>query len=162
IREFEKAQKCAVEVVGESRVTLEVDKGQETIVSMEIGQRGQEITRPVYLPGYISWENEVGHHDPLTDTFTLGLILAGLTWGLDLNDPEHLAVFVSSRRNLFDLNRHLHPVLAKAVTRMTELNRHRRPQDLSALLHTLENYRDQDIDFEYELARNSAFRERDI
>jgi len=162
VGEFEKAQRCAVEVMGESRVTLEVEKGQETVVSLQIGQRGQEITRPVYLPGYVSWEHEIGHHDPLTDTFSLGMILASLTCGLDLNDPEDLARFVNQRRNLFDLNPHLHPVLAKAVTRMTELDRHRRPQDLSALLRTLENHRDQDIDFEYELARNSGFRGTDL
>jgi hypothetical protein len=90
------------------------------------------------------------------------LILASLVCGLDLSEPEHLAVFVHHRRNLFDLNRNLHPVLAKAITRMTELDRHRRPQDLSALLRTLENYRDQDIDFEYALARSPGFQETDV
>jgi hypothetical protein len=150
-----------VEVLGESRVTLEVNEGQETVVSLQIGQRGEDISRPVYLPGYVSWEHEIGHHDPLTDTFCLGLILDSLTCGLDLGDPEVLALFVNRRRNLFDLSRNLHPVLAKAVTRMTELDRHRRPQDLSALLHTLENYRDQDIDFDYELARSAGFLEKD-
>src|SRR5260370_21246778 len=162
IREFDQAQKRAVDVRSESRVTLEVDQGQETVVSLQIGVRGQEITRPVYLPGDGSWEHETRHHDPLPGTFSLGLILASLTCGLDLNDPEDLALFVNHRRNLFDLNRQLHPVLAKAVIRMTELNRRRRPQDLSALLHTLENYRDQDIDFEYELSRTIGFRETDI
>ena len=52
---------------------------------------------------------------------------------------------------------HLHPVLAKAIVRMTELDRHRRPQDLSALLRTLENYRDQDVDFDFDLARMPSF-----
>ena len=62
------------------------------------------------------------------------------------------------RRNLFDLNPQLHPVLAKAIVRMTELNRHRRPQDLAGLLHTLENYRDQDVDFDFDLARIAELR----
>ena len=35
---------------------------------------------------------------------------------------------------------------------MTELDRHQRPQDLAALLVTLENYRDQAVDFETDLA----------
>jgi predicted DNA-binding WGR domain protein len=157
IRAFEKAQARALEVVVESCMTLEVTEGAESLINLRIGQRGQEITRPVYLPGYVSWEHEIGHHDPLSDVFSLGLVLASLACGLDLSKPEDLTLFVNHRRNLFDLNRHLHPVLAKAVTRMTELDRHRRPQDLSALLHTLENYRDQDIDFEYELARNTGF-----
>jgi predicted DNA-binding WGR domain protein len=162
IRALEKTQSRALDVVGESRVTIEVTVGRENIVSLQIGQRGQKITRPVYLPGYVSWEHELGHHDPLTDIFSLGLILASLTCGLYLTDPDDLARFVHHRRNLFDLNRHLHPVLAKAITRMTELARHRRPQDLSALLYTLENYRDQDIDFEYELARSADFRQADV
>ena len=45
---------------------------------------------------------------------------------------------------------------------MTELERRKRPQDLSALLGTLENYRDQNIDFEYEVARSAGFRETDL
>jgi predicted DNA-binding WGR domain protein len=162
IRALEKTQSRALEVVGESRVTIDVNVGREDIVSLQIGQRGQKITQPVYLPGYVSWEHELGHHDPLTDVFSLGLILASLACGLDLSDPDDLARFVNHRRNLFDLNRNLHPVLAKAITRMTELARHRRPQDLSALLYTLENYRDQDIDFEYELARSADFRHADV
>ncbi len=153
ISELQKPLSRALEVVGESHMTADVDHGEETLVSVQIGKRGEEISRPVYLPGYVSWEQEVGHHDPLTDTFSLGMVLASLTCGLDLNDPEDLAEFVRHRRNLFDLNVNLHPVLAKAVARMTELDRHRRPQDLSALLRALENYRDQDIDFEFDLAR---------
>jgi hypothetical protein len=91
----------------------------------------------------------------------LGLIRASCAGGLDLNDPDDLTAFVQHRRNLFDLNPHLHPVLAKAITRMTELDRHRRPQDLSALLRTLENYRDQDVDFDFELARTPTFASAD-
>jgi hypothetical protein len=161
-RTLEKSAARALEVVGESRVSVEVTTGHESVVSLEIGVSGQEITRPVYLPGYISWEHEIGHHDPMTDTYCLGLILASLVCGLDLSDPKQLGVFVNHRHNLFDLAPNLHPVLAKAVNRMTELDRHRRPQDLSALLHTLENCRDQDIDFEYALARSPGFRETDI
>jgi predicted DNA-binding WGR domain protein len=162
VRALEKAQTRAVEVVGESRVTIEVNVGRENVTNLQLGHRGEKITEPVYLPGYVSWEHELGHHDPLTDIFSLGLILASLVCGLDLSDPENLAHFVARRRNLFELNPSLHPVLAKAITRMTELARHRRPQDLSALLHTLENYRDQDIDFEYELAQSADFRQADV
>src|SRR5258708_16286995 len=67
--------------------------------------------------------------------------------------PDSLDHGLPARPNLFRLNPHLHPVLAKAVCRMTELSRARRPQDLSAVLHNLENYRDQEIDFEMDLAR---------
>ncbi len=81
--------------------------------------------------------------------------------GLDLNDPQDLLAFVQCRRNLFELNPNLHPVLAKAIARMTELDRHRRPQDLSAVLRTLENYRDQDVDFDFDLARSPGFQSID-
>src|SRR5260370_8008421 len=90
IREFDKAQKRAVDVIGESRVTLEVDQGQETVISLQIGERGQEIIRPVYLPGYVSWEHEIGHHDPLTATFILGMIFPRLTCLLHFYHPPNL------------------------------------------------------------------------
>jgi predicted DNA-binding WGR domain protein len=151
----------AVEVVGQYRVSLDVEEGREDLVSLQVGRRGEPLTQPVYLPGYVSWEHELGHHDPLTDIFVLGLLLASLTCGLDLNEPEQLAEFVQHRRNLFELNPRLHPVLAKLVVRMTELNRHRRPQDLGALLKTLENYRDQDVDFDLDLARQPAWETAD-
>ncbi len=158
IRELESSLSRALEVVGETRLSAEADSGEGTFESMQIGKRGEPISRPVYLPGYVSWEHEIGHHDPLTDLFCLGLVLASLACGLDLNEPDDLGEFVRHRRNLFDLNPSLHPVLAKAIVRLTELNRHRRPQDAAALLHTLENYRDQDIDFDFDLARAPELR----
>ena len=109
----------------------------------------------------MTWEHQVGHHDPLTDVFSLGMILASLACGLDFAEPQNLQAFVAHRRNLFALSPALHPVLAQAISRMTEIDRHRRVQDLRALLHNLENYRDQEIDFEVELARTSGFVEKD-
>ena len=44
---------------------------------------------------------------------------------------------------------------------MTEIDRHRRVQDLRALLHNLENYRDQEIDFDVDLARIPGFVQKD-
>jgi predicted DNA-binding WGR domain protein len=161
VARLEKPAATAVEIISEFRLTTNVDQGQETITSAQIGKRGEEMTRPLYLPGYVSWEHEIGHHDPLTDTFSLGMILASLVCGLDLNDPEHLARLVRHRPNLFELSPALHPVLAKAVGRMTELVRSRRPQDLAGLLHALENYRDQDIDFDLELARIPEWKSAD-
>ena len=157
VRELDQMSSRAVEVVGQFRVDMHVETGTESVVSLQIGRRGDPITQPVYLPGYLSWEHEVSHHDPLTDIFVLGLIFAALSCGLNLNDPGDLAEFVAHRRNLFELNRNLHPVLAKAILRMTELNRQRRPQDGSALLRTLENYRDQDVDLDIDLARMPSF-----
>jgi DNA polymerase III delta prime subunit len=161
LRELEQPATRAIEVVGQYRVAMQVESGADQVVSLQVGTRSEPVTRPVYLPGYVSWEHEVGHHDPLTDVFVLGLILASCAAGLDLNDPDDLTAFVKRRRNLFELNPHLHPVLAKAITRMTELDRHRRPQDVSALLRTLENYRDQEVDFDFDLARAPSFENTD-
>jgi hypothetical protein len=161
VRSLEQPAAKAVEVLGEVRQSIDADQGEQSIVSLQIGKRGEAITRPVYLPGYVCWEHEIGHHDPLTDVFSLGLVLASLTCGLDLDQPDDLEAFVRHRPNLFDLSPNLHPVLAKIVVRMTELVRQRRPQDLVGLLHTLENYRDQDVDFDFDLARIPEWRSAD-
>ena len=161
VQKLEQPVAKAVEVIGEFHLSADVDRGEETYVSLQIGKRGEEIKRPVYLPGYVSWEHEVGHHDPLTDVYSLGLVLASLVCGIDLNEPEALTAFVRHRGNLFDLNPNLHPVLAKTVARMTELIRNRRPQDMAGLLHTLENYRDQDVDFDFDLARIPEWKSAD-
>jgi DNA polymerase III delta prime subunit len=157
LRELQRPASHGVDVIGLYQVDMQVEEGTDQVVSMQIGRREDAITRPVYLPGYVSWEHQIGHHDPLTDVFVLGLILAACAVGLDLNDPDDLASFVRHRRNLFELNPQVHPVLAKAITRMTELYRRRRPQDLAVLLGTLENYRDQNVDFDFDLTRTPTF-----
>jgi hypothetical protein len=45
---------------------------------LSLGELGAELVRPVYLRAYASWEHEVEHHDPVTDIFLLGLVLASL------------------------------------------------------------------------------------
>ncbi len=161
LRRVDATVPLAVTVIGEARRTSDVDAGDVETTDLSIGDRAEDVSRPVYLPGYVTWEHQVGHHDPLTDIFSLGMILASLCCGLDFTEPEHLKAFVANRRNLFALNPELHPVLAQAVFRMTELNRHRRVQDLTTLLHNLENYRDQEVDFEVDLARVPGFVQKD-
>ncbi|HEV3340058.1 MAG TPA: hypothetical protein VG125_06865, partial [Pirellulales bacterium] len=161
VRALEQPASRALEILAESRRTTDLDDGGEQLIDLRIGQRGEALTRPVYLPGYVCWEHEVGHHDPLTDVYSLGLILASLACGLDLNVPEELQSFVAHRDNLFAVTPGLHPVLARAVVRMTELDRHRRPQDLPALVRSLENYRDQPVDLAYDPLLAEAFGRRD-
>lgn len=161
VRRVEAAARASVEIVSEQRRTVNVDEGRNEVVDLAVGDRESEIMRPVYLPGYVAWEHQLGHHDPLTDVFSLGMILASLACGMDLTEPETLKLFVAGRKNLFALASDLHPVLARAIFRMTDLDRHRRVQDLRALLHHLENYRDQDVDFEFDLARISGLEQED-
>ncbi|MGO9110943.1 MAG: DUF4011 domain-containing protein, partial [Thermoguttaceae bacterium] len=161
LRRVEATAPLAVTVIAEARRTTEVDEGGGQVIDLSIGDRTVDVTRPVYLPGYVTWEHQIGHHDPLTDVFSLGMILSSLVCGLDFADPEHLKSFVANRRNLFSLNSGLHPVLAQAISRMTEIDRHRRVQDLRALLHNLENYRDQEVDFDFDLARIPGYVQKD-
>ncbi len=161
IGRLELAGEAAFDVLAETRRVTEVGGDGDQVVRSEVGIRGAAITRPIYLPGYISWEHEIGHHDPLTDAFTLGLILASMACRLNLNEPDDLEKFVANRRNLFGLNPQLHPVVAQTILRLTELDRRRRPQDLLELLRSLENYRDQPVPFDIDLARVPGFQTRD-
>ncbi len=126
--------------------------------SSQIGKPDAVINRPVYLAGYVSWEQKIGNHDPLTDVFSLGMILASLAVGLDFTKQADLERFVGSRKNLFALRGDLHPVLAQAIVRMTELDRRHRAQDLAPLLKNLKDYRNQSVDFDFELSKIKDFK----
>ncbi|MDR0338256.1 MAG: DUF4011 domain-containing protein [Planctomycetaceae bacterium] len=157
VNQIQRTAEAGVEILSEIRLNTETSDGSEQLLDISVGRRGEEIRRPVYLSGYVVWEHEIGHHDPLTDVFSLGMILASLAIGLDFTEPNHLQRFVKHRRNLFALRSDLHPVIAQAVFRMTELDRRRRVQDLNAVIGNLEHYRDQEIDFEFDLARIQGF-----
>ena len=62
---------------------------------------GATIAKPVFLPDYRSWEHAIGHHDELTDIFSLGMLLASISCGLDFTDASDLEEFATSRSNLF-------------------------------------------------------------
>lgn len=161
LRLIEATSLASVEVMEERRRTAESTEEGQRLARLEIGVRGELITRPVFLAGYVAWEHELGHHDPLTDIYCLGLILASLACGLDLTEPGDLEQFVENRRNLFALRSDLHPALARAILDMTELDRRRRVQDLAGVIEGLENYRDQRVTFDLDLARVPGFSTRD-
>ncbi len=151
-----------VQVIGEVQAELLTDGTLPNAKDLWIAELDAPITHPVYLPGYESWEQKIGHHDSLTDSFSLGMILASLSCGLNFHLPDDLQSFVANRGNLFAHWPTLHPVIAKAIVRMTELDRRKRPQDLSALLASLENYREQDGGFEMDLARAGSAPEHNV
>ena len=161
IRKLDRARGGAIEVVREHRRKTRVEEGEVAVTDLAIGAPDDDIARPVYLPGFVAWEHRLDHHDPLVDVFSAGMILASLACGLNLGDVDDLRTFVAHRGNLFALNPRLHPVVARAIVAMTELSRHRRPQDLAAVLRTLENHRDQEVDLDLELARVEDFERRD-
>jgi len=120
---------------------------------------GSDIIKPVYLPDYRSWEHAVGHHDELTDVFSLGMLLASVACGLDFTDADELELFTVNRTNLFGVNRRLNPVLASVIVQMTELNRHKRAPDLAQTISQLENYREQSLDFDTSVFSRKEFKE---
>ncbi|MEQ9411072.1 MAG: AAA domain-containing protein [Fuerstiella sp.] len=144
------------QVVDETHVRFDIEDGVEELQRRSVATASTELTSPAWLSGYVCWEHVIGHHDPVTDVFSLGLILASLACGLDLADPEDHERFVANRSNLFRINPTIHPVIARTIVVMTELDRHQRPPDLRALLATLENYRDQEVDFETDLASTQS------
>lgn len=134
-----------VEIIGERK--RESDGGFITGTrTLEVADAEDEITRPVYLPGHVSWEHAIGHHDALTDIFSLGMIFASLACGLDFSEREELERFADSRGNLFALTQRLHPVVAVIITGMTDLKRATRSQDLPSLIRGLETYREQPVE----------------
>lgn len=147
----------AVEVVAESRRTADINEAALTISNLRVGAAGEEITKPVFLPGYRSWEHAVGHHDELTDIFSLGLFLASIACGLNFNDPAELEAFATGRKNLFAINHRLNPVVASVIVQMTELNRHKRAPDLAQMISRLVNYREQQADLD--LTHITGFKE---
>jgi len=149
----------AVEVVAESRRTADIDQASLASSDLVIGSAQSDITKPVFLPNYQSWEHAVGHHDELTDIFSLGMLLASLACGLDFTDERELEVFTVNRSNLFAVNRRLNPVLASVIVQMTELNRHKRAPDLAQMISRLENYREQPVDFDTNFFSGKEFKE---
>ena len=140
----------------------DLDAGAHTVTSAHIGQQGQEITRLVYLSGYTTWEHAIGHHDELTDILSLGLILASLGCSLDFTEPADVELFFRSRHNLFAINSRLNPVLSAVIVECTELNRHRRAQDLKAIIQRLETYREQRVDFDTSFLGIKGFKESPV
>jgi hypothetical protein len=153
-------QSHAVEVIGESNRTTDLDDGLQESGRLDVSASAENITKPVFLTGYQSWEHAIGHHDPVTDIFSLGLLLASLACGLDFEDLGDLELFAAHRENLFELNRRLHPVIARVIVQMTELNRRKRAQDLGQMLRTLENYRDQPLDLDLSSIKAGATADR--
>ncbi len=146
LRELLGPQPRGLEIMGESKRETDLDSFAQNITNLAVGSAEAEITRPVFLPGHVTWEHAIGHHDELTDIHSLGVILASVACGLDFSDAEDVALFANSRTNLFALARRLHPVLASVITEMTELHRGKRAQDLPSLIRRLETYRDQPVD----------------
>ncbi len=120
------------------------------------------ITHPVYLTGYKSYEQALGHHDALTDIYSLGMLLASVSFGLNFNDEDDLRQFAARRDSLLYLNSSLHPTIANLIFEMTDLYRHRRARDLNEIIQRLKNFREYNPERQYDLSAIHGFVKRDI
>lgn len=105
-----------------------------------------------YMSGHRCFEIALGHHDPQTDIFCLGLLLASRALSVDLENPQDLALFIQARTNPSQVNPRIHPTVSRLITEMTELDRSRRSQDLYDIINRLEHYRDYDPEKQADLS----------
>src|SRR3954466_5948568 len=82
------ARPSAVEVVAQRQSSLDFGEGGAQASTIVPEPVPDAITVPTYVPGWQSWEHVVGHHDQLTDIFSLGQLLLALGCGLDLSRAE--------------------------------------------------------------------------
>ena len=135
-----KSGSSAIDIVEEISILSDDTDGID-VRDHDVREADEEITRPRYLTHFHAWEDKLGHHDPVTDIFCAGMICAALATGLDFRDREQLERFVLNRKQLHLLNNRLHPVVSRAIERMTSLRRDERVQDIGALIRALSNHR---------------------
>ena len=117
---------------------------------------------PPYLPGYGCFEHDLGHHDPQSDIFCLGLVLASIAMGQDLYDPEDRQRFIKTRLHPTQDFPRIHPTIGRLITEMTEPDRSRRSQDLYDAIARLEHYRDYDPEKQADLSALPGWMDRDL
>jgi predicted DNA-binding WGR domain protein/DNA polymerase III delta prime subunit len=147
------------------KIRLVAETGDDTIGSATLQVHTdlrEPLTHAAYLPGYRSCEQLVGHHDPQTDIFCLGLILGSMAMGLDLYDTEDLQLFARHRTNPSLYYPRIHPTLGRLITEMTELDRSRRSQDLYDIIRRLEHYRDYDPEKQSDLTRVAGWIHKEV
>ncbi|WP_240505874.1 AAA domain-containing protein [Erythrobacter colymbi] len=144
----------ALKLVGNYRVTQDEELGTKVDDLMVLDGDAPEPKHPAFITGLRSWETVLGHHDEITDVFQLGMVMAALACGIDVEDAKDLQRFSMNRDNLFAIAPRLHPVLASLILEATQLNRHERAKDVAELAQRLDTWRDQptSIDVERVLA----------
>lgn len=151
------------EIVGKEKIEADVDEGTSKWVDLTVNLRPQEaLENPAYIPGYGCYELLLGHHDAQTDIFCLGLVLGGMSLGLDLFDGEDLKLFAAYRGTPARYNERIHPAISALITEMTELDRSKRAQDLYELIQRLEHYRDYDPEKQTDLSKLAGWVNKDL
>ena len=140
---FPREQSRHFEVVGKMKIRTDTGEGSTELENLQVfTEINKPLEYPAYIPGYQCFECLLGHHDPQTDIFSLGLILGSIALGLDLYEIEDLQLFARARSNPSLHQARIHPTLGRLITEMTELDRSRRTQDLYEVIQRLRHYRD--------------------
>lgn len=141
-----------------SEVFQKVAVGEEYTTDEYFDQSVQDedtvrVTKPMYLRNYNCFEFAFSHHDPLSDIFVLGMIMASQALNLDFTDFDDLNEFVANRKSMVFVNPKIHPAIANIILGMTELNRKRRWKDLNEIIEKLKNYREYNPETEYDISK---------
>lgn len=156
-------QSRSFDVVEKIKLTTDTGQGSMSTETLQVHINLREpLLYPAYLPGYRSYEQLLGHHDPQTDILCLGLILGGMAMGLDLYDTDDLHLFVERRTNPSLHYPRIHPTLGRLIIEMTELDRGRRSQDLYDVIQRLEHYRDYDPEKQTDLTRIAGWVHKEL
>ena len=151
------------EITGEEDHSINLEDSDGSIRNKYLQEDlSKKITRPVFLPGYNNYEIEIGHHDELTDIFSLGLYLSAIALGLDFTKKDEFKTFVEFRENVYGYNSSVHPIIAQLIIDMTELDRAKRSRDLGHIIFQLENYQNYDPENELDLTKIDEFSSKDI
>ena len=136
----------AIEIVSRTSARTDLDTGEEEVDQHDVvdDPHGvpEQLEHPVHVAGLRSWEQLLGHHDSLVDIAVLGQLMIGLATGLDPREPNDFRRLVHAREHLSAAAPQLHPVAARVLREMTELDRRRRSPDLDEVLLRLEGYRE--------------------
>jgi len=160
---YPRAESGNFEVVGKIKLSADAGEGSLRQEDLQVHtDLNQPLTYPVYIPGYRCFEQLLGHHDPQTDIFCLGLILGSMALGLDLHEPDDLMSFARERSSPAGYNDRLHPTVARLITEMTELDRSRRTQDLYDVIDRLQHYRDYDPEKQTDLSRVAGWVHKEL
>ena len=151
---FFKSKSKAFEISGEHFTTTEIGEGvnREYSDKSVAATETDTVRKPVYVKDYSCFEFEFDHHDPLTDIYVLGMILASIALQFDFTDIDDVKRFVEHRKKMYFLNSKINPAIANIILGMTELNRENRWKDLNEIVEKLQNYRDYNPETEYDLS----------
>ncbi len=155
-------QKSSIEVDQGYTEKLDVDtQSSEYSTNLIHMDENTSPSQASYLPNYKSWEYALGHYDPITDIFNLGMILASVAYQLDFREKDDLEAFVENRKRLFFLNQSLHPTAHNVIYEMTQVYREDRLSNLEEAITKLNNYREYNPENYVDLTETEGFRNQE-